>query len=74
MLKHCGVCFVDGRLSTSPRASSTVDVQAASASPRSAVASDTYACRGLLQRRMVDGNMLIDAQGPYKTLQDLWDE
>jgi hypothetical protein len=30
--------------------------------------------RVLLQRRMVDGNMFIDAQGPYKTLQDLWDE
>jgi len=23
---------------------------------------------------MVDGNMFIDAKGPYKTLQDLWDD
>lgn len=28
-----------------------------------------------VQRRMVDGNMFVDAaNGPYKSLQDLWDE
>jgi hypothetical protein len=28
----------------------------------------------LLQRRMVDGNMFIDAKGPFKSMQDLWDD
>lgn len=27
----------------------------------------------MVQERMVDGSFMCDKEGPYKTLQDLWD-
>lgn len=39
-----------------------------------AVAACLLLCLACMQRRMVDGNMFIDAKGPYKSLQELWDD